>query len=268
MAVITNIDYVIKVMNQKSFPYWVVYDDKTKVNQNEDVKNVANSAKELRECIEALQGNYVEVSISSKNGDELKQGGDLKNTVLRYTIPCGGTSEAKNQPVQDNSNMIQLITENVSLKFQNQIESLKQQLAEYEDEDSLIGNVEQTPVEKLVDMLLPHAPAVIGKLFNIDIPPVRPTTLAGPGAVEEPTQTTTQTTTRTPEQILQIKKAAQAGNMLIQVDEFFGDRLLGLAILAKYDVNTYNMASGYLNNMLENLKTTNEDVKQFFANGK
>jgi hypothetical protein len=265
MAAITNIEYVTSVMAKKKMPYWIVYDDKTKVNQNDDEKSPINSAKELVECIDNLEGGYVEVSISSKTGEQLKEGGDIKNTVLRYTVRCGSNAKKSinGAPAQNNAELIALITENVELKFQNKIESLEAQLKDYEEEETING-VEQSPTDKLIDMLLPHAPAVIGKLLNIEIPAIKPTTtLAGTDEKQE-TKTTTETSHYTPEEVIQFKKAAQAAKILHKADAYFGDRLLGLSILAKYDINTYNMASNYLNGMLEQLKTSNPEVKAFF----
>lgn len=266
MAAVTNIDYVQNVMIKKKFPYWTVYDDKVKVNQNDEEKNPIHSAKELAECIENLEGGFVEVTISSKTGKDLSEGGDIKNTVLKYTVKCGASTSKKNSEPQSNKELIALITQNVELKFQNKIEQLEAKIKEYEEEEEEgVNGIELSPTDKIIEMLLPHAPAVIGKLFNIEIAPVKPATILN-GTEDSPkeTKTTVEGSQYTPEQVVQFKKAAQAGKMLHNIDPFFGDRLLGLAILAKYDLNTYNMASGYLNNMLEALKQQNAEVKAFF----
>ena len=249
---LTTLDYVCDVMRQKNYPMWRLKCDGALVNMSEG-KDLELGISELKKCVENQIGGIIEITISNKTGIEKNEGGRTELHTLKFQIECPSAPKGVNGTgTKDNGNLEYLYKQLAEQKFLYRIqelekenEELKAQIEEYEngegDEEPLNG------IGAIMDELRPYIKPLIGKFLGGAMPLQQPTAMNdNVGEVKNEKLTDAQ--------IEQIKKCATGGKRILLVDEFFGDRVLQLALLAEKDKASYDMACNMLNSMAQKLQ--------------
>jgi len=249
---LTTIGYVADCMRTKDYPFWRVKCDGQLVNMYEDkAKDVELSISQLMKCVDSQIGGLLEITISNKTGVEKNaDGGNPVLHTLKFFV------EANKKPIgaiADNGSSTELnkLYEQLAhQKYVNEIEQLKKEIAELKEElEEEIDEEPQTAIGAILDEVRPYIKPLISKFLGQTLPLQQPNPIA-----DNVSSTNDASTTKaTPEQIEQIKKCSAGAMRILKLDEYFGERVLQLAILAEKDKASYDMACNMLNTMAQKL---------------
>lgn len=142
-------EFVLQKMLRDSLPYYQVKDEENKfvIDENNAEKNSEIAKNNLSECLESLEGKFVNVRISDKmfRGEDV-QNGTLKAGVFHFRIkleetttqsPKSGINGVDNYHSQLSNELAKLREENAQIKEsirQKEIDDLKQRIKELEKE--------------------------------------------------------------------------------------------------------------------------------------
>ena len=257
---LTTLDYVCDVMRQKNYPMWRLKCDGSLVNLYE-AKDLEMGISELKKCVANQIGGIIEITISNKTGVEKNEGGKTESHTLKFQIECPtqkgvNGNDAKNDLSQLEAVYRQLAEQkylNIIQRLEEENEQLKLEIEELEngeDDEAINGN--QNIMEQLLNEVKPYIKPMIGKFLGNAMPLQNPSPINENVSEQKPAPGNEQKLTDA--QIEQIKKCAAGGKRILLVDEFFGDRVLQLALLAEKDFASYEMACNMLNSMAQKLQ--------------
>ena len=267
MALRSN-NYLFSQMRKKPCPYWKVYNGKELIDKcDEKCDDVELQIAELKEALDSIEGTY-KVILSIRPFSEKNEGGDIKNTTFTHHVKCSGYSI--NEDVMENNspdfshleNMYEkllgmqsiiaeknaeLAKKEIELKNEQQIAELKRQIEDLKS--ALEEDDDEEDQDEFTDMIKPYIPMIAG-MFGMKAN--APMGMAG--TENEESEIKVENTEKTPEQVMQNKKCANACIQLLKIDKNAGDNLMMLAEFATLSPESYFSFIPMLKGQLEFLK--------------
>ncbi len=241
MAVTKNKEYIFNLMRSKSVSNWKILDNKEKIDEYSG-SDIDESIVCLNSAIDAFSGSgIITIVLHRKANEELAEGGDLKTGVYKIKFDLSQKSIA--QSVNGTDEIAGLIRQNESLKYENKIEQLQQQINSLTE---MLSGVEEEEEEEMdqpnnifIESIKPHIPAITGAiLMKLGLMPQQVQPINGIDTDNE----------------ISALNSVQYIEELLTIDPEFTNRLKKLVYLAKNDNGTYKLAVNFLNNLVSDSK--------------
>ena len=226
----TNIDQVLKLMEQKQISFFKVSDALGKnvsyIQDDEDIAP-AEALEELHSYINSLEAGIVTIQLSEKSFKQKNAGGDLKTGNYIFKVRVGSN-------VLKTPNNISGITEDYkdllkqNFELQNKLMLLEHQRKTDEQHRKLEEKIEGLKNNDPLEKYAPLIQMALGKMFigATDIAPEAAAAVTGIAGTEEaPTDNKT--------------KLVGAINRLSKIDKNLAENLEALAIFAEKNPDKY-----------------------------
>jgi len=165
--IVAKPELIFKEMREKEMPFWHILRHNTEkevaANMNKDVP-LEESVMMLKETLESLSGDTVDVIVSERTKEDLGKGGNIKNIKRQeYTVKLNGIDVSGIGSVKSaNDPIFQLMKQNYDLQLM--FEKLSWEKNNSGDAATIAG------VERIVDRLDKYLPQIFG-FKNVPILP-------------------------------------------------------------------------------------------------
>ena len=218
MAVRVTLEFVLKEMDENDLTYFKLKDGNSLIYQQDKNISLSEAKSILRDTVDSLDGDLINIELYNKNNKTLAQGGkdyQKRSFTIRLNSARGiagiGAGGAGNEKLL--REISELNSKLVRQEFERKFDDLKRSLEDKPD-----------TITSLIQGITPYLP----KLLGMDVPAAA--TLAGPPA--EPQQVTVE----------EYKQRINAAlRKLAVIDNEYVVVLEALAELATNDPASYNM---------------------------
>jgi len=257
MATRTNLDFLIKQLENDELPlWWRVMDGKSLISEyNEEIPDKKVSIDRLQNLVKNLSGSTIEIAFPKVHPS--KNGGNTKSFEFRIDL-----LEDSNKKIQENPRFTdsdgwkkyyelkaQQEAEKSSAvleKLLSKIESLEARLNEEEDEDD--EEDEEMEESGISGLLKPYLPGIMDR-FGIKATneQKKEPGINGMNTTEQSASKENNSNQANEDAVkIQMNKAGQAAMRLLKLDGEAGTHLLLLAEMAEKDIEKYKFALSFL----------------------